>query len=891
MSLDELKSIYFAYKNETNQVANWIASKAAECGAYIGASPPQPAASGPSRRLKGKQRKEAKKAEDGKKAQAEAGNVKKYHITINEWQRYAETIVAARKPVPRWVLEMLGRVISGRTTYSEKLEELGFPPDDVSDDGHYHFVQVLVKVRNTLRQREERAKTAASSAKNRIDDASSRFDRLRVHEPSEEFSNAPDVQRPSQVKYDGVEYEAELPATKMDAIVEYNLMLDELNNIRSFVKDLWKNFIEEWHSLPVTSLTTNTSLDLARDIMKSSCLVFDQHGGPFTVARWAFYIETHKEEADPKLPWDITESELSEEVKSGMKEHYDIAERMIAFPSTFIETMATNNDIKAGAGYDPYIDRSTMTSPDKKAEDEELLGDYLYWSAALLSKVKEFTVWDEFLTGIFDSGSGTPVFYLAFASQVFLDVNHAVREKPNYHYKEFKKEYKDILESLEWLIETHHGTVNKPPRAPEVEEALKGAINHMEVIRADPLRQVFQANPGAPVPEKDHIFKRSPVLCGLALFNYRSLAQKSGIAMVNLYASVQCMAHLYNAAAQEGLITQPWGDLMQVQNYDLGEKNVYLGKSPRSIGTYPKNFFYSMGVSTAVVVNGYLRNSQNSRSRKFLEGDTPIMKKFQDRYSGVDVRKDWTTDQIATILEETKFLERAQSLEEGDFVLLFPDHKKFGGKKRKKKDDYDVKGKGKAKKRKETKETEEAIPRFVSVPDEPAIHQLLRSFLLQAQHDCSKFGANIAIAHVESWSCLRVVFHACRELIKETCNKEFLISPSNHGHLAFAAVSAVMWNLHSRQGSQPDERLLHKAAEAINGYIGAGNGNIVPKLATPPSSRASSNESSPVKGASSGAVASGGGSSSQAASGHVSSSRTDIEFEPEDVLAMWRLVE
>src|SRR5690242_449305 len=128
MSSSALRSTYRRYKEDTNAVVSWLATTAEQLGA-----PPQlldlssesqtDEVTKPTRRLKGKARKEAALAH---KIQAQAHTVSgtqiSHVIKIKNFVPLAEFLVLQAAVVPPRILRTLQRVITARSAFGAKLQ-------------------------------------------------------------------------------------------------------------------------------------------------------------------------------------------------------------------------------------------------------------------------------------------------------------------------------------------------------------------------------------------------------------------------------------------------------------------------------------------------------------------------------------------------------------------------------------------------------------------------------------------------------------------------------------------------------------------------------------------------------------------------------------------------
>lgn len=295
---DNLVSVYQQYKKDTNAVASWLASTAKSCGyppdlLFGGSSQ----ANGPerSKRLKGKARKEAKTAASQAQGSSSSSARPEYTIAIKDFIPLAEFVAASKKPtvsVPLAFAQTLNRVIAARSEFSGRLATFGISTDDSTNSKHSYFVGVLEKVREVLKPRVPPVSQDAASAPTEPDpigEIGGRFAGLRVYEPSEEFLNAPDIDRPIPVKDDNVTYVAEPLQDLNEVLFAYSLLINDLMVIRARIEWIWTNYGDSHFDLVAAAIATNTACDLARNLMDDIEPMLKPHGGAVDVGRY-FYI-------------------------------------------------------------------------------------------------------------------------------------------------------------------------------------------------------------------------------------------------------------------------------------------------------------------------------------------------------------------------------------------------------------------------------------------------------------------------------------------------------------------------------------------------------------------------------------------------------------------------
>ncbi|KAK7425048.1 hypothetical protein QQZ08_008324 [Neonectria magnoliae] len=409
-----LFSIYQQYKKDINSVASWLASTAKACGypsdllTHSGAQPTQPSGTG---RLKGKARKDAKR-------QKPTGSVPqwiapKYIIAIKEFVPLAEFIATSSKPliaVPTSFVNTINRVIYVRSSFGSRMADHGMEPSPVPDATHSYFVGILEQVRTVLRPR----MSAWIPAFDTVEELNTRFSGLDVFEPSAEFLDAPDIERPTSAQQDNTIYEAESPTSLEDAVLT-----------------LWAKYRVGSLDLVSVAVATNTGIDLARNLIDQVDQIFKHHGGASAVLEKFCIIYAMQEgfSSDDICSWGPDDG--NEDVYELADKTYLNANQML---KALVKVLSPNGLPIYREGlfgiYDPQSDRASKKGLAKYSEDRIILAEFFTEAVTLARVVCDYPVEDEFIRGIRElDRTGNIPFYLIYATQILLDVHHTIRDK------------------------------------------------------------------------------------------------------------------------------------------------------------------------------------------------------------------------------------------------------------------------------------------------------------------------------------------------------------------------------------------------------------------------------------------------------------------------------
>lgn len=190
--------------------------------------------------------------------------------------------------VPAAFATTIDRVIYLRYKFGEKMRNRGIETDQDSDESHNYFVGVLETVRSVLRPRMP-VETPESVP---LQDLTNRFVGLGVEEPSQEFLDAPDPVRPEKAQGDDNNYEAELLKSFDDAFMACTALVNDLNDIRENVLAIWSVLLgHDSGGLDpsIAAVTTNTAIDLARNLIEQVLPILEAQGDPCHVLEsWAW---------------------------------------------------------------------------------------------------------------------------------------------------------------------------------------------------------------------------------------------------------------------------------------------------------------------------------------------------------------------------------------------------------------------------------------------------------------------------------------------------------------------------------------------------------------------------------------------------------------------------
>ncbi|KAI1827565.1 hypothetical protein F4861DRAFT_529125 [Xylaria intraflava] len=689
MGSSALSSTYRLYKQDTDDIAAWLASTA-KSGGYRCLSPPGNEPSGSSvGRLKGKARTEAKKKATSPET--------KHVINIRDFVPLAEYLATKATPVPHTVKITIDRVIVARSGFADKLEKHGIAHSETSDANHRYFIGVLERVREVLMpfMVADPAKQKASTDNS----LSNRFSDLVVYEPSQEFLDAPAIERPAKAQHDSAQYEAEAETSLEHALFALCVVAGDVHEVRNSILRIWSNYKTGDLDLAAAAVATNTAIDLVRNMMEDIQPLIKQNGGIGRVLSMRYALLCFAE------GWTINDI-FADDCELFRHNTYDLGNQSYFNTYQVLEAFGPLIQpdwillYKGGPlkRYDPTSDRSQKTGREKFEDDQGLLIPFV---ADLVAAFRGFPTWpikDEFLRGVEEMAETREVpFYVVFAAQVFLDITYELREDIERPFRTLISHVTSMDKDTSLHVE-FHGKLKTSQSYKVNDKWIKVLQQNIQWILGDPIRLVREREyrpPGAEVPntESHRIFRMSPVLCGLFLYHYRSRYREIGLAVADAWASIQCCQHLYNALYQEGLIRHVWQDMRLIVE-NLGLESFYVGGN---VPTTPRDCLnkicLQLGASVAAL-NGIRRKNAPTKSKsgaRGLKAASPVLSMFKARYVDNSGQVDFTPEHVRQIIELSLF--EIEELEGGTIrVRQIGDPKKLREKKKLQQPKYQRRG-------------------------------------------------------------------------------------------------------------------------------------------------------------------------------------------------------
>ncbi|KAL1873478.1 hypothetical protein Daus18300_003841 [Diaporthe australafricana] len=638
-----------------------------------------------------------------------------------------------------------------------------------------------------------RAETTSATPASTGDAWINGFQKLNVYEPSKEFLDAPDIQRPEPAApsdNDGV-YEAEEAARIdfEDAIFAFALMIDDLNKIRHEIKNIWSNYSDGMCELAAAAVATNTAVDLACNLAEEIDPLLRPHGGFWKITR-KFYFTI----AATKGLYGPLEgiAEIASQGFTFDPKTYDIADSTLFGTYHMLDGfMAVLRPgqlplFKPGhfGTYNPGSDRDRKSSTEKWQEDKILMMEVCTELMTIIRTLPQWPVEDALLRGMREMDEKHKVpFSLVFAAQVYLDIHHLLRDQVGRGMQEMAHQTNIMRNDLKSHLDFHKNLKIKTWSIAN-DKILINTEKMIAWLGEDPVHQVKVREyrkmglPLSPDVQKYYLLTQSPVMAGLVLYHYRSLTYEIGITVANAWGSIAYSHHLYNALQKEGLMQVSWQD-MDIITAHLGESSFYMGVTAVAFGD-PKKRRAGIGLESEAGPRG-------------IKSGAPVSTLFAERYVHSGSAVQWTADHVHDIVSHSEW-EFESSAEEGGII-------NYVGEK--------IDDAQKLKEIRQGKKNQNATGR--RVPPE----KLIRSLAWALHSESLELAFPYLAVHRFCWKMLRAVKQECDPLLREKFSAAYV---ENETELPFVVGYIFMANSGAGGAGPPDDRLLRAAAKVLNPF-------------------------------------------------------------------------
>ena len=630
------------YKEETNRVVTWLVETAQKCGFLPSLETTPTRQSG---RLKGKARKMAREKEKAEVDETIA-SATRFTVTVNHFTDLADRI-ANHKPrvkVPNLILSLVRSAITQRKRCADWFHKRATTEEvKIDNSKHWHFISVLELVLKILEPnsvsestRSNKAPTknmgAAKKSGKEFDKSTNIYDVLYIDDEdttategnpiSSVRSVSPNTPPPST----NVVYELE--TTEEEAFFALFCIFEDLNQLRRFLSDLWRDYAARKLNLMSVSVTTNLAINLVRraeqDLMATfpTLKSFDDVSETFNAVM--SMIKSQHPSCKENDATVALEDLLYMSTHSAMKFYCGLVKQKMP---VFLQRTGIDDSTKTPR---------TTTERDRMLEEQIILLESLSEFFCLTEFTCHTPIEDELTNGLrsaFDDNN-VPLF-LAFAAQTFVDIYTILGENVGRGLSELQASAIQIASTiLEYRSNTPVAFAKCPTfTAAGIEKVdqfigdwiLKDLIGNMKREKFRDYRSV---------PQEPHaLLKRHPLLCGLFQFKLSTYLRYMSVDLAQSWGTILYVAYLYEACRRAGHLKETWPDMELVMNIHTRER-MFAGRIPQTSEEFLKCMQLTLGMSLASFSrsNRAGRTKTVNKNRRGLAFETPVMNVFPKQW-------------------------------------------------------------------------------------------------------------------------------------------------------------------------------------------------------------------------------------------------------------------
>ncbi|KAI1773199.1 hypothetical protein F4818DRAFT_423539 [Hypoxylon cercidicola] len=637
---DERFSTYKQYKEDTEAIAGWLAYNSRRCGYPLDGPLAAGPSNTPSTRLKGNARKQARVA--GSKPTTTKTLLKpEYAINVSDFNRMAKAI-ADFKPkvaIPTALDNLFNRAINARRQFTEWYQQSSHG-DEGSNERHAHFTGVLTSAWEILCPFEQ-ART--SRVKKRPADVpkpdpaanlANRFSKLEV----ERSEGGLDAETGTSTRQDEDDYKltdvAPVTIVKSEEDIEEDFFfaiftfMQDLDELRTYIRQIWLGYQKGILELMVSSLHTNTAIQLVRRAEHELDLMI-QRPKKYPASRYSvwnfpdiFIYALHEEGLKSKG------RDLDSFLKpSAGFDIFDCGHADLCLSETFCALKHSLYKFRARGGR--YVFLGNVPHHERVTETFERIKDMLPCFQATAQAIGESFASDEITSGIglmFDSQT-IPI-WVAFAVQSLIDIQDALKAVPKKAVQEVQQHTREKLtrfrgmnfnqepstmvgEGIQWLAATLGGY-----ELAVLGDHFRKMITGGDLIdpsgRRIPLSRSLDAARDQSglhefLYEPDYFLRINPVKCGMLKYGLYLQPHNYAADLEASWRSITSMVHLYMACRSVFPDDPVWPDMEYfLERQDLA--NLFVGGLPGSMEEAYKKVLLASGV-TAV---NFARNRRST---------------------------------------------------------------------------------------------------------------------------------------------------------------------------------------------------------------------------------------------------------------------------------------
>jgi len=639
-----LVDTYRRYKKGTDNFVQWLAETARDTGLVesvfkAGLKEQAPAAGG---RLKGKARKEAKKA-------GLTTNAAKLEVPIKAMVELAEAIVTTNKvEVPRSVLTTLGAVIRGRkdcaTWYilnqNDADEEMR-----KNNARHQYFIEVLEELRDTLKKSQPSTKQTAQQASDPDSKRNANMFACLELEETAELEDIPDViATPTEVNSKKAEYKLE--SSEEDVSFAVYCYLKDMTHIRLFVRRTWREFKRGAIGLQTAAFTTNAAIGMIEKLSDDLQDIYPQFKGTgkdgmhLKIIRFMYQGHCSKQKQASFIDVDDEKDDPFAVRDGGQTLH----------SSTVMCTHTTDLVLSFFFG--------SKARKLRLSADENRFTKCLSQLASIpLGSVETgmFTKGDLVHKAVWDApNSGGVDTWQIFAMQILWDTQRELGSALSTGKQLLEETSQELIQGYSLYLDTGGlddvGKIHKKFRG-----GMYDRVRHIEALALDSQFQSWVDTSEQNMPWKQGDFPGfsllgcHPTLCGLILLSIRDEYHRTSTNLASEQGQILVVAHLYNAAKRFGLLPKDihWADLEYFIKQQ-GKDWIYIGKEPENPGEIFRHLNLAIGLGISKFAKDHRRpKSGNGSDGRFTVVGMIRRLEYLARFSELSVERHAKTKKLS----------------------------------------------------------------------------------------------------------------------------------------------------------------------------------------------------------------------------------------------------
>lgn len=692
---------YQLYKKQTNQLAQWLLDTAVEFGYSLedkslkdavqkepglGASQPATSARGKGKtRNGGRRNPKEKPATDGSPSSIPNSHLNS--IRLSQFVELASAIAERAREnvkIPITIIDLLQQIIKMRRKVSEyyKMQSRSRADDyNLRGDNHKHkhFISKLEEVLKILQSVSEspahstaKPKEGPSSASQKceetpMDDINNRFNALEVDEPIElgpddgAESSSVQPKTPQAIKSQDVVYDA---SESEDDEIDFAVFcfFEDLRRIRVFLIQIWQDYKSGKIDLMTASVVSNTAFGFVQNI--------DAEFGRSNPALLS--SDFHQNPIFPTYMLNCTRTGVDFNLRAHPDDLYNYEMQafgeFICLPvyvllEAFSRVIRPKHIPLAKKGfygtYNPKSDREKMSYRQKMAEDKVILLEMLPMYCVLGEGKHGLYALDELTNGLANLYRRKEIpAWLVFATQIFLDINHIMRDRIGDAYLQIKRTAILTKINMTRVIDIPVHSVNWPKHNQSLTKDV-WAFAH-EWIATDGFEKMSRAFYSSKFPsyqsEPFGLLKSHPLFCGTIEASLILLNSETGITLSMAWGTILYVGHLYNALRQSHIFDLEWPDMDLFISIHTA-KRLFVGDLPTTIEDCHKRYDLMMGIG----LENFAKNRKNPRSGKLVpskagprnwQTESPIIQTIKDRYLSQRGSIAWSVQNIEGIMNE-----------------------------------------------------------------------------------------------------------------------------------------------------------------------------------------------------------------------------------------------